>query len=365
VHRDLKPGSIFLARVGKKTTPKLLDFGISQLADTSDASRITTTGVALGTPAYMAPEQVMAQKDLDARVDVWALGVILYEMVAGKLPFQKGDTPGALYVQICTADPAPLGELGTDVPESYERIVARCMRRERGERYASARELREDLAAFRAGRSLRPTTRPLPPATFPSQRMELPAVREDEETIALAARPSTKQPTGSIATPVASGVASVRLASARSHHDDEPAARAFDVVLTFLGAGATAWAWGSAVPRVVVAGAAFILAGMGGWRAVRGERVSVGMLLLAASCAALALAACVDLWLVSDFPRLAGTVVPWIAVVGPAFAALAAGRELAVAARASRAGVVVLAAIVVVASLAATALGLVARSRVG
>ena len=364
VHRDLKPGNIFLARVGKKTIPKLLDFGISQLSDTSDASRITTTGVALGTPAYMAPEQVMAQKDLDARVDVWALGVILYEMVAGKLPFQKGDTPGALYVQICTSNPPPLREFAADVPEAYERIVARCMQRERTERYASARELANDLAAARAGRTLRPTTRPLPPVVFSSEKLELVASHEDDETIELAVGPVEKHASRRIALLGGDSPRALRPPEARERKGNPPA-RALDVVVALLGAALTAGAWATAAPRGAVAVSALILAGLTGWRAVGGGRVSMGLLLLAASCVALALAASVATWLAGDFPSLPGAIVPWIALVGPACAAVAALRELVVAARSSRPGIVALAALVVVTSLAMTVLGLVARSRVG
>jgi serine/threonine-protein kinase len=156
VHRDLKPGNIFLARIDKRRTPKLLDFGISHLASTSDMSRITSTGTSLGTPAYMSPEQVMAFKELDARTDVWSLGVILYELVAGRLPFLNGDTPGALYVQICATDPTPLEKAAPGVPRDYARVVARCLRREREERYPSAKELLQDLKNVRDGHPLVP-----------------------------------------------------------------------------------------------------------------------------------------------------------------------------------------------------------------
>src|SRR5262249_55023965 len=130
---------------------KLLDFGISSFASTSDVSRITSTGTALGTPAYMSPEQVMGNKDIDARADVWALGVMMYELLAGRLPFNKGDTPGALFVQICTHSPTPLESVVPDVPRDLARIVKRCLRRSRMERYPTAAELALDLRAVHAG----------------------------------------------------------------------------------------------------------------------------------------------------------------------------------------------------------------------
>ena len=140
VHRDLKPANVYLARIGTEIVPKLLDFGISQLVDTEDASRLTATGTALGTPAYMAPEQVMGSKEIDARTDVWSLGVMLHELVAGSLPFAI-DVPSALFVAICTTNPTPLDEAAPGVPLDLARVVARCLRRDRRERYANATEL--------------------------------------------------------------------------------------------------------------------------------------------------------------------------------------------------------------------------------
>ena len=145
VHRDLKPGNIFITFVGGKRTPKVLDFGISHLMEADDGTRLTSTGMSLGTPAYMAPEQIMASKEIDARADVWSLGVILYQLVAGRLPFAKAESAGALYVQICTTEAPPLEKTVPGVPREYARIVARCLRPERKDRYPSAAELLVDL----------------------------------------------------------------------------------------------------------------------------------------------------------------------------------------------------------------------------
>src|SRR5439155_25121456 len=104
VHRDLKPANLFLASDGGRSLVKVLDFGISKLADEGDAS-LTTTQVVLGTPNYMSPEQVRSAKGVDHRTDVWSLGVILYELLAGRIPF-SGTTPSAVLAAI-VADPAP------------------------------------------------------------------------------------------------------------------------------------------------------------------------------------------------------------------------------------------------------------------
>lgn len=154
VHRDLKPGNVYLARINGDTIPKLLDFGISSLAASTEISRITSTGTSLGTPAYMSPEQVMGQNDVDARSDVWSLGVMIYELIAGSLPFVLGDSPGALFVQICTRNPRPLESVVPEVPLDLARVIARCMRRNRAERYATAEDLAADLRCVRNGTAI-------------------------------------------------------------------------------------------------------------------------------------------------------------------------------------------------------------------
>ncbi|PKN31478.1 MAG: serine/threonine protein kinase, partial [Deltaproteobacteria bacterium HGW-Deltaproteobacteria-20] len=88
VHRDLKPENVFLARVGGAVVPKLLDFGISYIKPQPGDVRMTRTGMTVGTPAYMSPEQLEGTAGVDVRTDVWALGVILYESLAGRLPFE-------------------------------------------------------------------------------------------------------------------------------------------------------------------------------------------------------------------------------------------------------------------------------------
>ncbi len=156
VHRDLKPENVFLAKVGGAVVPKLLDFGISYIKPQPGDIRMTRTGMTVGTPAYMSPEQLEGTAGVDVRTDVWALGVILYEALAGRLPFE-GETSALLFAQIAWVDPLPLQEAAPRVPERLAQVVGRCLRRKVQERYPSAAELARDLVHVREGRPLEPT----------------------------------------------------------------------------------------------------------------------------------------------------------------------------------------------------------------
>jgi serine/threonine-protein kinase len=150
VHRDIKPENVFLAETPEGTVPKLLDFGISQV-DSEGAARMTATGVALGTPAYMSPEQIKGTRHVDVRTDVWALGVLIHEVLSGELPF-KAETVADHFVQIATANPTPLAVAAPHAPSALGRIVAKCLRRSPNERYADAATLLQDLRAVAADR---------------------------------------------------------------------------------------------------------------------------------------------------------------------------------------------------------------------
>jgi serine/threonine protein kinase len=163
VHRDIKPENVFLAREKSgKIVPKLLDFGISKMRTTSDV-RSTEAGVMMGTPAYMPPEQLHGAKDADARSDVWALGVMLFELLSGRLPFDVPDAP-ALFVAIATRDAPTLSDVSPDVAPAVSKIVERCLRRNPEERYPTAAELARDLRLMTEGQELEPTgKRSIPP----------------------------------------------------------------------------------------------------------------------------------------------------------------------------------------------------------
>jgi eukaryotic-like serine/threonine-protein kinase len=164
VHRDLKPENVFLAREGDRLVPKLLDFGISQV---ESGPRMTATGVALGTPAYMAPEQIKGTRHVDTRSDVWALGVMIHEVLAGELPFH-GETSADMFVQIATATPTPLEEAVPGVPIEIAHVVAKCLRRNPEERYGDARDLLRDLRAIAGPEHVQPLVAPTDPPPPPS-----------------------------------------------------------------------------------------------------------------------------------------------------------------------------------------------------
>lgn len=151
IHRDLKPDNIFLAEQGRpgkpRTVVKLLDFGISKPLDTSlGPSTLTKTGMVLGTPYYMAPEQVRG-KELDPRADVYATGVILYEMLTGELPFD-GDSFGDLFAAILQDRPTKPSKLVPEIPAKLDRIVLKAFARAKKDRYDSADDFMWALAPF-------------------------------------------------------------------------------------------------------------------------------------------------------------------------------------------------------------------------
>ncbi len=154
VHRDIKPENVFLAEQGRRRVPKLLDFGISKVRLPN--IKATEVGVMMGTPAYMAPEQVQGSRDADPRTDVWALGIMLYELIAGRLPFDAEDAP-ALFVAIATKDVPRLLDVVPDVPPEISTITERCTRRMPAERYPSALELARDLRHVLDGEEVEPT----------------------------------------------------------------------------------------------------------------------------------------------------------------------------------------------------------------
>jgi eukaryotic-like serine/threonine-protein kinase len=173
VHRDLKPENVFLAGKRKKRVPKVLDFGISKVRGVE--GEITMAGVMMGTPAYMAPELAVSSKDADPRADVWAIGVIVFEMLSGQLPFD-GDSVLEVLRAVTTTDARKLSDVAPGVPVSVSNVVAKCLSRDPNDRYSNARELGMELArAFEEAApaaveqwSLRPGTRASsPPVALP------------------------------------------------------------------------------------------------------------------------------------------------------------------------------------------------------
>jgi serine/threonine protein kinase len=184
VHRDLKPANLFLVRARNgEVVPKVIDFGIAKdVAAAENAAHRTQEGSAIGTPSYMSPEQVSGQTDVDAQTDVWSLGVVLYEMLSGRLPFESPNV-NVLMAKILLESPTPLGAHLPDVPADLAEIVAIALRRERGERFGSVRAMLSavlECADSPAARSslppeaapLRARTVPPSPSVHATQRVE-------------------------------------------------------------------------------------------------------------------------------------------------------------------------------------------------
>jgi serine/threonine protein kinase len=135
VHRDLKPGNVLVAVEGGRAVPKVTDFGLAVEPDSGDRS--TRTGATLGTPEYMAPEQVRSAKGVDARADVWALGVLLYELATGVLPFQDEDRL-TLFQKIAGGAHVPVRERRPELPERMVATIEAALRVDREQRPADA-----------------------------------------------------------------------------------------------------------------------------------------------------------------------------------------------------------------------------------
>jgi len=154
VHRDIKPANIMETKSGQAV---LMDFGLAQLGEAE--SKLTKDGAAVGTCAYMSPEQTTGT-NCDQRTDIWALGVVLFEMATGQLPF-RGDYEQAVLYSIMNEPPEPITAVRTGVPPELERIVGKCLAKKADERYQTAADLIADLTALKrreeSGESARPS----------------------------------------------------------------------------------------------------------------------------------------------------------------------------------------------------------------
>lgn len=152
VHRDLKPANLFLTKTADgQACVKVLDFGVSKLMDAG--LQLTQDAMTLGSPLYMPPEQMSASKNVDARADIWALGVILYELIAGKTPFDAEQLP-QLCTRVFTGEPTPLGQFRSDVPVGLEAVLLRCFEKKREDRWRNVAELAAALVPFAPARAV-------------------------------------------------------------------------------------------------------------------------------------------------------------------------------------------------------------------
>jgi len=210
IHRDLKPENIYLANVRGQIVPKLLDFGISKIAEAvSGGSDLTKTSSLLGTPYYMSPEQVRAAKRIDHRSDQYSLGVILYECSTGRRPFEE-DNLYNLLLSIVNDEIIPPRQHRADLPIELEAIIMRAISREAKDRFASAYHLGFALLPF-ASPGTRHQWEPTL-ASITSQPLSLPDVSSTQSPASVAGAPpaSAVEPMKRIATSSSSveGVAS-------------------------------------------------------------------------------------------------------------------------------------------------------------
>ncbi len=190
VHRDLKPGNLFLAKKRNgRVSIKVLDFGISKIE--AGADEATRTGQLLGSPKYMAPEQMSSSKDVDGRADIWGLGAVLFTLLTGRPPF-LADTAALICSKVLNEDPPPPRSLRPDLPEAIEAVILRCLQRNPAKRFATAAELAEALAPFYSAgaRATDPTPTPAPRPPTIATLIEQPAPLEEPRPLPVAPPPS-------------------------------------------------------------------------------------------------------------------------------------------------------------------------------
>lgn len=153
VHRDLKPANLFrIIRSDGTPSIKVLDFGISKVTNGSDAAMTQTTSM-MGSPYYMSPEQMTSAKSVDERTDIWALGIILHELLSGKVPYQ-GETIPEICVQVLQNPPPRLSLVRPEAPEDLERIIDKALAKNRDQRYLSVAEFAADISAYATSASM-------------------------------------------------------------------------------------------------------------------------------------------------------------------------------------------------------------------
>jgi len=263
VHRDLKPDNIFLLDQGDEVRPKLLDFGVSRASDPSSGRRSALTtgaGHLVGTPEYMSPEQARGLADVDHRTDLYSAGVVLYEALTGRLPYES-EAVGDLIIQIAAGGAPRVEELRPEVGEAISAVIARAMSAKREDRFQSAREMRDallDAAASSLGMDVRASLPAVVPMRRAAPSVEAPSSDARSSTARKRETPSTldgELPWGASAVP---------MLGAASAPSSEPRSWTVD---TTLPRASKPWAW-------MVAAVLIPLSGVGTWYALRDPAVA-------------------------------------------------------------------------------------------
>ncbi|HYJ47458.1 MAG TPA: protein kinase, partial [Pyrinomonadaceae bacterium] len=234
IHRDIKPENIMVRR---DQIVKVLDFGLAKLSETKAAgpARLeaptrmrgnTSPGMVMGTVNYMSPEQARGL-DVDARTDIWSLGVVLYEMLSGSAPF-KGETPTDVTVSILEREPAPLATLSEEVPAELDWIVKKALRKDRDERYQTVKEMLGDLRGVKQDLDFEAKLeRTATPQRIAVAR-EVPALESSEVFANTITNKSVVIPTDEVK---GAPAASVEMAAARTKHHRIPLFAALSLII--------------------------------------------------------------------------------------------------------------------------------------
>ena len=142
IHRDIKPHNIMINKIGET---KVFDFGIARAADSAG---LTTTGTSIGTPQYMSPEQARGEKETDGRADLYSLGIVLYEMLVGSVPFEGSTAVGTMYRHV-NETPDPPSKKNPDVPEELDHLVLKALQKEKEKRYQTGEEMIQELRVLK------------------------------------------------------------------------------------------------------------------------------------------------------------------------------------------------------------------------
>jgi serine/threonine-protein kinase len=201
VHRDLKPANLFcIRRPDGQLSVKVLDFGISKVTDRGRSSEppgmsVTKTSAVMGSPFYMSPEQMQSAKSVDAQSDIWALGVILYELIAGRVPFD-GEAVTEVAVKVSVEPPPPIRSFRPDAPQGLETVIFKCLEKDRRNRYRNVAQLALALAEFapkRARASIERITNTIQAAGLSASALAMPPTPPEEGTVL---SPGTDAPVG-------------------------------------------------------------------------------------------------------------------------------------------------------------------------